>query len=262
MQALPQSAGLNRGLALRPETAAVEDDFVNDRIFQVGESDEAFTLPTIPHALYKQGDVPCCVSCALTAAMECLSVAQPTLSPLFHYHVTRYDTAGADPQGALYLIDGLNTITNKGISILGLYDPVFTLEAVATDPDQEAYDDAQTRALGRRNLQLRYQSVGVSSRALWARQQLLANKPIVIGFRLPNTYPGNFLDGDFAWKDPAQFAMTDSGHCVLAYGFDDAKQCLRIQDCQGNATFDQGCWWFGYEVLDSAFVQDVYCLVP
>jgi hypothetical protein len=213
-------------------------------------------------ALYKQGDVPCCVSCALTAAMECLSAAQPTLSPLFHYHVTRYDTAGADPQGALYLIDGLNTITNKGISMLGLYDPAFTLEAVAMDPDEEAYDDARTRALGRRNLQLRYQSVGVSSRALWARQQLLANKPIVIGFRLPNTYPGTFLDGDFAWKDPVQFAMTNSGHCVLAYGFDDAKQCLRIQDCQGIATFDQGCWWFGYEVLDSAFVQDVYCLVP
>jgi hypothetical protein len=53
-----------------------------------------------------------------------------------------------------------------------------------------------------------------------------------------------------------------SGHCVLAFGYDDSRQVLHIQDSQGEDAFDGGRWWMGYRVVDSTVVQEVYRLIP
>src|SRR3954469_17299008 len=89
------------------------------------ESSE-FIFPTLPRAVINQGpDVPCCVSCALAAAMEMLHPLWPPLAPLFHYFITRFERGGADPRGFLQPLPALRVLESLGISKLELHHPPF-----------------------------------------------------------------------------------------------------------------------------------------
>jgi|SRR5579864_2358379 len=209
-----------------------------------------------------QKDLPCCVSCALTSAVEALAPTGPALSPLFHYYVTRYDRGGADADGFLYLDDGLGTLTNDGICRKDLHCPPFTAAGAATKPSTEAYADALTRALVRRGVRLRYTPVGGPSKVAAIREQLAQDHPVVIGIQLPIGYPTSFLNSRFEWTDPDNPSPSLAGHCVLVVGYNDGRTCIRIQDSHGSGAFDLGYWWMGYRAVDSSVVQDGYALVP
>jgi C1A family cysteine protease len=76
------------------------------------------------------------------------------------------------------------------------------------------------------------------------------------------SYPSSFLNGNFEWLDPDNTPRSASGHCVLAVGYNDARQAIHIQDSHGSGQFETGSWWMGYRVVDSSIVQDVYGLLP
>lgn len=215
-----------------------------------------------PRTPFDQADLPCCVSCAMGAAMETMNPGWPELSPLFHYYVTRYVRGGADDEGFLILRSGLDTLSNNGVCRRDLHDPPFRMPEASAKPSPAAFADASTRLLKRRGLQpgfLRPAGVSVS---VWAKEQLNLNHPVVIGFRLPANYrTPSFLNPDFVWLDP-QTPLTRSGHCVLAYGYNDALQALHIQDSQGEDEFDGGRWWMSYRVMDGPAIQEVYSLIP
>jgi len=213
-------------------------------------------------SIIDQKDLPCCVSCALSSALEGMAPTSPALSPLFHYYVTRYDRGGADADGFLYLDDGLGTLTIDGICRSDLHSPPFNAAGAATRPSTEAYADALTRALGRRGVRLRYTPIGGPSKAAAIREELAQDHPVVIGMQLPTGYPTSFLNSRFEWIDPDNPAPSLAGHCVLVVGYNDGRTCIRIQDSHGTAPFDNGYWWLGYRVVDSPVVTEGYALVP
>jgi hypothetical protein len=150
--------------------------------------------------------------------METLDSGGPPLASMFHYHVTRFDNQGSDASGFLFLEDGLSTITNNGVCDMALHNPPVTEQGAQVMPSSAAYTDGASRALGRRNLRLRYAAADGLSRVAWAREQLRQNKPVVIGFHLPSTCPDGFLDSSFSWLDPNAFTASGTGYCVLAFG--------------------------------------------
>jgi hypothetical protein len=194
--------------------------------------------------------------------MEIIDPTAPGLSPLFHYYVTRYDNCGANVDGFLYLDDGLNTLTNEGIASRALHSPPFTATGAATKPSAGAYADAITRALGRRGVRLRYTPIGGASMVAAIREELSQDHPVVIGIQLPMGYPSSFLNSRFEWLDPDNPPLSQSGHCVLAVGYNDIRTSFHIQDSRGSATFDNGYWWMGYRIVDSVVVQESYSLIP
>lgn len=256
------SSALQPGLALRAITPTVSPAASYVRASDIAANPGAYQITVRPRSRPNQLELPCCVSCSLTAALETLNAQTPPLAPIFHYHVTRYNHSGADASGEIFLADGLATLTNDGVCRLDLHNQPFTEEGARTTPKPSAYIDALTRALGVANLQLHYQQAEGPSRVAWARTQLRLDRPIVISFVLPSTYPDSFLNDRFTWLDPNRFSRARNGHCVLAFGYDDARQALHIQDSMGPNKFDQGCWWMGYRVVDSPLVQDVYSLFP
>jgi hypothetical protein len=194
--------------------------------------------------------------------MEILNPGWPALSPLFHYHVTRYDKGGANEDGFLFLDQGLISLSSSGICTKALHPHPYTMEGASTKPSKDAYDDALTRALGRRGVKFRYLPMSGPSNVSWIREQLNQNRPVVVGMQLPMGYPSSFLDTQFQWHDPDDQQRSRSGHCVLVVGYNDARQAVHIQDCRGSNDFDQGFWWMGYRVLDSSFVLDAYSIIP
>jgi hypothetical protein len=220
-----------------------------------------YELPSKSRSIANQSNVPCCVSCALGAAVEILNTSYPNLSPLFHYHVTRYEKGNAGSDGSLFLGDALATLAQQGICSRQLYDPPFTQIGAERAPSQDAYTDGQARALRRRGLRPRYIPGGGPSTVAWIREQLSLDRPIAMGITLPLGYPDSFLDGRFEWRNP-DVPSSSSGHCVLVVGYSDARQALHIQDSRGAQRFEQGRWWMGYRVADSAYVQETYGLLP
>jgi hypothetical protein len=244
-------------------TASLSPAAANARGAAINANYSSYHIPVKPHSVVNQGKLPCCVSCAISVAMEVIHPEWPSLAPLFHYYVTRYDNGGADPDGFLVLDSAIATLTDQGICRLNLHPLPYTIDAAAKKPSPEAYADGLNRRLLRKGFFFQYEQCLETSRVAWIRERLRKNFPVVVGLRLPNSYPDKFLDNTFSWQDPEPSRFSPgSGHCVVVLGYDDLRYALRIQDSLGKGRFDGGCWWLGYRVVDSSMVQEVYSLAP
>jgi hypothetical protein len=220
----------------------------------------AYELAIKPRRVIDQGDNPCCVSCALAAAMETLNSDYPVLAPMFHYFVTRYQhPGGADDKGFLFLDSGISTIQSVGICSQALYLTPDHFPSPSDQPLPAAFEDAAKRKLSSLGFP-RIQHISGLSRSVDIKERLRANCPVIVGFTLPIGYPEN-IDAQRRWMTLDQFSASSVGHCALLVGYDDLQGAVRVQDSRGKEFADRGCWWMGYRVLDSTFVQAAIYLV-
>jgi hypothetical protein len=218
------------------------------------------SLRTLPRRVLDQRALECCVSCALTGAMEVRNPTWPALAPIFHYHVTRFINGGADAQGRLFLDRGLGTLVGQGICRESDHESVFTETAAKARPTPTAFDDALSRRMMRDPFRPRFQAVGGASRSAELRRQLRANNPVVLTFTLPMGYPDAFLSTTHEWRHEATPPPSGSHHCVLIVGFDDLRQAARVFDSHGADAFDRGMWWMAYRIIDSTAVHQAFAL--
>lgn len=211
-----------------------------------------------PRRIVNQGEVECCVSCALGGAMEILRPDWPALAPIFHYHLTRQN-GGADGQGRLFLSSAFETLKRQGICTEAVHSHPFTPAGAAVPPTAAALEDGLGRRLLLNGLFFPFQRIGGTSLVAGIREHLKKQHPVVIGFTLPEKYPDS-LEKDKEWLDTRRLAPSASHHCVLVIGFNDLKGAVRVADSQGRARFEQGEWWLGYRIVDSDLVQDAYAL--
>ena len=231
------------------------------RAAQVSATLSSHFLDTSPRAIVDQGVVQCCVSCALGAAMEIAHRDWPALAPLFHYWVTANLAHGADASALLRLDDALATLTAQGICTHALHDvdqsQPYTLPMAAIRPSPQAFADGLQHTIKRVQLRFRYLRLAGPSWVNAIRDEIRRNRPVVIGFHLPQNYAADrFLDSRFEWNDLQRVPMTDSGHCVVVTGYDDSRPALRIVDSQGLNRTGGGVWWMGYRLADAGVIQD------
>jgi len=238
------------------------------RVSGVAANVRAATVPAalgsvelrLPRPPVDQRVLNCCVSCALGAAMEIINPGAPSLAALFNYYVTRFERGAADASGNLDLASAITALTTRGICRSELHRVTFDEAGASTQPTELAFADGKKRALRMRGFQVRFLKASGVSRAVWAREQLRQGRPVVVGVLLPKIYE-SAMSREFSWLDP-QLPLLSIGHCVLATGYNDAKQALHIRDSRGPDKFDKGYWWLGYRVADAAPVQSMYSLIP
>lgn len=231
------------------------------RAAAVAESVGSHDLTSSPRRVVDQRDTSCCVSCALGAAMEIIHPSWPPLAPLFHYYVTRYRNHEGDEHGSISIDAGLSTLIADGICRHVDHAVSFAVSELSQPPNAAAYADAHNRRLLRKPWFFQYREHREGSRVVWVRDQIRQECPVVVGFMLP-ICPDAFLDRNNEWADPDRFVPSDTGHCVLLLGYNDARSAFRIQDSRGTTRFQSGCWWMGYRVAESHFVRELYALVP
>lgn len=210
-----------------------------------------------PRRVVDQGSVPCCVSCALTSAMEILHGEWPALAPLFHYHVA---ARGAGSAGDLEIEDGRDVLAYSGVCKQTLHPYPIREDHVRSEPSSAAFADALERRMRLVGYRLPMGEIITTSRAAEIRRRLQLGCPVVIGFRRPNRFPVGILDSRYEWKDPTAGAGSHVGHCVLITGFSDARLALHVQDSEGPDKYDRGGWWMTYRVVDSAVVERAFYL--
>jgi hypothetical protein len=138
-----------------------------------------------------------------------------------------------------------------GICSQATHDAPMTPEGFQQPLSPTAKAEALKNRLARRGPFPGYEQIGSGSRVIGIRRHLKARRPVLLGFRLPRTYPERFLGDDRCWDNPSVELSAD-GHCVVVIGFNDVRQALRILDSRGRrADFEEGCWWMGYAVADS-----------
>jgi hypothetical protein len=237
------------------------------RASSVGATLSDFQLAGNPRAVRDQGETQCCVSCAFAGAMEIVHPDWPELAPLFHYFVTRFLNNGADAQGFLTLDAAKDTLINQGICRHVDHDvdqgSTYTVPMTSVQPSTQAFADGLTRVIEREGFAFKVQELSGPSWAANIRDALRQNRPVVIGFRLPQGYKdGSFLDDRFEWTSLQKAPATDLGHCVLINGYNDSRLALQVKDSQGSQRFDGGSWWMAYKVADGGVIQDAYSLIP
>jgi hypothetical protein len=211
-----------------------------------------------PRDVFNQGNSFCCVSCALAGAMESLHPSWPALSPVFHYHVTRYDNSGADTDGQLFLDSALGTLAAQGICRQDLHPVPFTDDGPGLRPSAEAYSDALTHVLPRDGKRPRWKLVSGPSVSAAIRDELNLDHPVVIAFRLPCDCSKWLLPPAYEWRDPIPLAA--NGHCALIFGYSDSRRAFHVHDSRGSDKFNAGCWWMAYSIIDSPVLQAAYSL--
>ncbi|WP_083345367.1 hypothetical protein [Terriglobus roseus] len=245
------------GYRLREPASAVSPAAGLARMAAIAQDAGHYEINTLPRTRPDQGNLPCCVSCALAGGMEAIDASIASFSAMFHYHVSRYDNGAGDGAGFIGIDDGFNTLRAQGICSSILHPAPYTIAGTQMVPSAAAYTDAFNRAWIR---SAHYDSPSGPSRAAWAREELKQDRPIVLGFELPAAYPSHFLDLNLEWLSPSSSPPGGTGHCVVAIGYDDVRRCLHIQDWRGDSAFDEGRWWMGYSVVDSSIVREMYSL--
>ena len=211
-------------------------------------------LPVKAREVRDQGAMEACVSCASAAAMEIRDRQAPTLSAMGHYRTARVDRRLGNSVGRLTVFDGITTLEGAGICSHVLHSAPMTDEGLATPLTAAARTDGRRHLLTRRAFFPGWDTITGGSRAMGIRGHLKDDFPVLMGFRLPRDYPQDFLGPDGVWDDPS-IPLTPDGHCVVVIGFNDFKQALCIQDSRGDhEKFEEGCWWMGYAVADSAAI--------
>jgi hypothetical protein len=210
-----------------------------------------------PRRVLDQRDIPCCVSCAFSAAAESAHASWDALAPLFHYFVTRVDVRGGSPSqlSNLTLEDANSAMEAIGMCLGTLHDVSMEPEGVAAAPSGAARTDALDRRLAPLSVfppSSRIELLGDRNRVLEWKKSLLTGKPIVAGIDLPAGY------GRTMTSASVDLGRLGPSHAVAVLGYRDSEQAFIVQDSRGPDWFVGGQWWMPYSFAESGFVYRAY----
>ena len=252
----PASPTVEPGLAMPRHTRPVSRAASHVRTAAVTSDLSARELGR-PRMLVDQGEVRCCVSCALCGALEILHPEWPALSRMFHYYVTRFDLGGADGAGNLHLDRGIDELKLHGVCRHEMHqvDSPYLATAIAKRPSSKAVADGLLHRLLRKGFHFPVRPLVGASRSADIRDAIRDGHPVVAGFQLPTGYPNGFLNAEREWERPAD--PSDTAHCVLVVGYSDLRRALHIFDSMNGERFDQGTWWMKYTIADRVLFYPV-----
>jgi hypothetical protein len=216
----------------------------------------------LPHGvpLRNQGELPCCVSIAVTACMEVLDARHDVvveLSPLFHYFLARPDPFDLRP---LETRAALKIASEHGICVRHLHDASYDAAGAQQDPSEEARRNARQHRLvgydpGRRSMQ--YELLA-SERVNGCRTAIARGFPVLVAFWMTSAYHA-LTHANPVHARPTPEPSGD-GHAVVAIGYDDARECLLIEDSRDTTFGSGGHWLLPYDLFDSRLVYEAWVL--
>ena len=214
-----------------------------------------------PFAVRDQGEVPCCVSCAVVVCMEVLDAQHPPqteLSPLFHYYVTR---PRPDRLVDLTIREGLGGAVTQGVCEKALHPFEFNRQDAMQPPSNAAQSDGLSRRLVARDPVTNrpaYYSLPDGNRVPAWVAALSRGMPLIVGFWLTANYwdlspSRNVLDGSSS-------DTSDSGHAVAVLGVDEDREMFMVKDSRGAEFADQGHWWLPYRLVETRLVAEAWAV--
>ncbi len=234
---------------------------VRASVMAAADEDAERMLLGHPFAARDQQKVPCCVSCAISVAMECLDQLTPPareLSPLYHYWQARAEIDKEEVLTELTLRDGFTAAVKHGIAEKRLHDVPFDRAGALTRPKEEADENAVERRLVDFDPVKKMPAFFTAKTVQHWKQALRQSMPVVMGFFVTSAYEGITPERPVHGAVPEERSTV--GHCVAVIGYDDTQGAFRVKDSRGEGWGDAGQWWFPFEAVESDLVNCAYAL--
>lgn len=217
------------------------------------------TLPSSvdlrPHcsAIEDQGALGSCTGNGIVGALEVLAsqAGKPVdLSRLFVYYEERVIEGTVRQDCGAMIRTGIKVIAKIGAP-LERYWP-YDIKAFMRKPGKRAYNDAPKRRVND------YERVG---NLHGLKVALASNLPVVFGFSVYDSFQANSVEKTGVVPMPEAHERMLGGHCVLAVGYDDATQCVRIRNSYGATWGEGGYGWMPYAYFDNKNLSADFWLI-
>lgn len=206
-------------------------------------------------AIRNQGDVNCCVSCAIGACLESAQENMPELAPLFHFHFA--GGPGAIRTG-VQISSARSTLLSFGICSIEKHRLTIDPGNVAQEPTEEARIDGRSRRpMDPARGALLWENVPVSGADGQWKRRLKKGAPMVAvvcpnpSYRTDAATGGHLLDIDGPYESIR--------HAIAVIGFSDGESAFLIQDSRGTEFGLKGQWWLPYELARTPFLESAFC---
>lgn len=219
-----------------------------------------------PFAVRDQGDVPCCVSCAVVTAMEILSSANDDprpLSVLYNYYRARSSIGTLEE---ISIRSGLRAANRFGVcreaahpASAGLRGPYTRADALR-EPSWDADSDASRRLLVDVDPSwntLGYYRLSTIGRAAEWLSVLGRGAPIVFGFSTVGRYR-EIVAGTTAEIIDAEGDGSGIGHVAVVVGYD--APWFVVRDSQGTGFARHGHWVVHRDAVDGTWVAESWAV--
>jgi hypothetical protein len=216
--------------------------------FQVAPAAKNLAFTSAP---VDQRDVPCCVSIALTAAMQFVG-STPLLAPLFNYFLSRLNSAVIDD---IEIADAFRSAMNRGVCSEGFHKLPFDTASALLAPSVDAMADALSRRLVPAAGKPSFGRVKVEE-AQW-KAAIESSVPVLMGFFMSPEYE-KILQGTMSILNSPTSRL--NGHACLVIGYDDGPQEFTIRDSRGPGVGVTGTWQLPYSRLAEGFIFESWAV--
>lgn len=211
-------------------------------------------------------NVPCCVSCAIAAAMEIVDAkigSVTELSELFHYFLARSSKVRLS---SINFRLGLKTALNYGIAPreYHLY-PVSNAtpmkrEDALMPPSSEAINAAKNHRISYdiiRNT-LRYRKIPNYNKVELWKAAIQRRNPVIFGFWMTEAYLN--IRSEEPYHGVIKEMTASDGHAALAIGYDEQIKSFLIKDSRGASFGKAGTWWLNYSLVETDLVNESWII--
>jgi len=190
-----------------------------------------------------QGQIGSCTGNAIVGALEVLETKAGgefiDLSRLFVYWNERNLEGTVNQDAGAYIRDGIKVVASLGVcaETLWPYDETRWDER----PGHAAFVEATKHRV------TEYARVDQSE--LQIRSVLASGFPIVFGMSVYDSFMSDAVAATGVVPMPAVTESCQGGHAVLAVGYDDDKQAVRVRNSWGKDWGEDGNFWLPYAYL-------------
>lgn len=211
-------------------------------------------------------NVPCCVSCAITTAMEVVDAkigGVTELAELFHYFFARNRY---DQLSAVDFRQGFKTVLNHGVAPREYHPypasgafPMKRQDALKY-PSVDAIKTAKNYRIAydivRRTF--RYRNISNYDRTELWKAAIQGGNPVIFGFWMTEAYSS--ITPENPYHGVIEGMQSSVGHAVLAMGYDEQIKSFFIKDSRGASFGTEGCWWLSYSLVETDLVNESWVI--
>lgn len=215
---------------------------------------------------WRAANIPCCVSCAITTAMEIIDAKKGSvteMSELFHYYVTRNNK---DRLSAIDFRQGFQAAIDHGIAPKEYHpypksraNPMKRKDALEP-PSPDAIEAAENYKIAFDIVikVFRYHSIPNFNRTEFWKTAIQEQNPVIFGFWMTEAYLNIIPENPY--HGVIEGMKSSDGHAVLATGYDEQIKSFLIKDSRGASFGKEGSWWLNYSLVETNLVMESWVI--
>lgn len=210
---------------------------------------------------YDQLKIGSCTGNSIAGALQfdALIQGKPLAEPpsrLFIYWNERLIEGTTSTDAGAQIRDGIKVVAKIGAPPESVWPYVDDNKAFKTKPPKQAFDAAAS------DLALSYKRLSRDKNLTQMRACIgVDGKPFAFGFSVYESFESDAVASSGVVPMPQQNEQLLGGHAVLAVGYDDSKQLMKVRNSWGTDWGQKGHFWLPYAFFTTAGLSSDFWVV-